>query len=46
MKHSINESYPDETHYTIAILSDDEDEKVKKFLEENNSELVEDSSWN
>ncbi len=40
MKHSINGTYPDETHYTIAVLSDEEDDKVKKFLEENNSELV------
>ena len=40
MKHSINETYPDETHYTIAVLSDEEENKLKAFLEENNSEEV------
>lgn len=40
MKHSINDTYPDETHYTIAVMSDDEEEKVKKFLEKNKSKEV------
>ena len=40
MKHSINDTYPDETIYKIAVLSDKEDEKVKKFLKENKSELI------
>ena len=38
MKHTINDTYPDETHYTIAVLNDEEEEKVLKFLKENNSE--------
>lgn len=44
MKHTINSSYPDETHYTIAVLNDEEDEKVALFLEENKSEEVKDGT--
>ncbi len=40
MKHTIDDTYPDETIYKIAVLSDEEEDKIKKFLEENKSELV------
>ncbi|KKN69317.1 hypothetical protein LCGC14_0441760 [marine sediment metagenome] len=40
MKHSINTSFPDETHYTIAVLSDDEEERLKAFLKREQSEEV------
>ena len=40
MKHSINSTYPDETHYTIAVMSDEEEIALKKFLESNQSEEV------
>ena len=38
MKHKINQTYPDETHYTIAVLCEEEEIKLIKFLKENNSE--------
>jgi hypothetical protein len=41
MKHTINETYPDETHYTIAVLNQDEEDKIRDFLKKNKSELVE-----
>ena len=41
MKHTINNTYPDETHYTIAVMSDDEEDILKKFLNNQSSELVE-----
>jgi hypothetical protein len=44
MKHKINDTYPDETHYTIAVLSEDEEDKLQKFLEESDSELIVESS--
>lgn len=41
MKYSINETYPDETHYTIAVLSDEEEDLLKNFLNQNTAEHVE-----
>ena len=32
MKHSINESYPDETHYKIAVMCDEEERALRAFL--------------
>lgn len=40
MKHEINETYPDETHYTIAVMCEEEELKLKRFLEENKSEEI------
>jgi hypothetical protein len=41
MKHTINETYPDETLYTIAVLNQEEEDKIREFLKKNKSELVE-----
>ena len=40
MKHQINSSYPDETHYTVAVLNDEEEERLVDFLERNESEEI------
>lgn len=45
MKHSKNDTYPDETHYTIAVLCDEEEDKLLKFLKENSSEEVKNETY-
>lgn len=37
MKHEINNSYPDETHITIAVMCEEEEKKVIAFLERQGS---------
>ncbi|GAG66108.1 unnamed protein product [marine sediment metagenome] len=42
MKYTINDTYPDETHYTIAVMSEEEAYLLREFLSKNKAERMED----